>query len=333
MATLERLSQPGPSSLADEEGSASLAPSVPSPFPSDELVALRSFDAHDGGLPRPREVSIFSLEAPSSSDGHLPPGYDDDETNPFLDPHHPHHPNHLPPPSLDDDDANHIPPTYPHDERAPFVDHEDYPRDKPSNSNGPSSSSQSASEEKMRLDLDSVTAAISRLYDVAPQMGDQRVELNARKRDEMDLARMVGRGKMTDQVAESSLKGKARETKEQELGQIWERIEQAHGRRLNGQEAEMRPSGRASAKKERDLKVSLNDDGKEEERGIDEFDGRGLTFLTFRSPLSLSRRNKPSWKESQIVLQPVECTDKTRLLPRSLPPPRRRPRSHKTSSR
>ncbi|KAL7416578.1 HECT-like ubiquitin-conjugating enzyme-binding-domain-containing protein [Mrakia frigida] len=244
MATLERLSQPGPSSLVDVGGG--LAPEAPAPFPSDQIVALRTeledstTTAGRGGYARQREVSISSLEPPPSLDGHLPPGYDEGESDPFL-----------------DDQHAPIPPTYPHEERPSFEDHDDYARDKTSYSStnllSSSTNDESSSEEKMRLDLDSVTAAISRLYTVAPQLGDQRVELNDRKRDEMDLARMVGRGKMTDQVAES--KGKQREeTKEQELGQIWERIEQAHGRRLNGQEAEMRPSGSASAKKERDQK-------------------------------------------------------------------------------
>ena len=49
--------------------------------------------------------------------------------------------------------------------------------------------------EKMRLDLDAVTIAIDRLYLVAPQLLDQRVELKESKMVELEKARLAGHSK------------------------------------------------------------------------------------------------------------------------------------------
>ena len=49
--------------------------------------------------------------------------------------------------------------------------------------------------EKMRLDLEAVTVAIDRLYLVAPQLLDQRVELKASKMAELEKAKQAGTGK------------------------------------------------------------------------------------------------------------------------------------------
>ncbi|CCL98723.1 uncharacterized protein FIBRA_00728 [Fibroporia radiculosa] len=46
--------------------------------------------------------------------------------------------------------------------------------------------------EKMRMDLEAVTLAIDRLYLVAPQLHDQRVELKRSKVEEMEKARLAG---------------------------------------------------------------------------------------------------------------------------------------------
>lgn len=48
-------------------------------------------------------------------------------------------------------------------------------------------------DEKMRLELEGMTVAIERLYAVAPQLGNQRVELKAAKRQELELAKMGDR--------------------------------------------------------------------------------------------------------------------------------------------
>ena len=49
--------------------------------------------------------------------------------------------------------------------------------------------------EKMRLDLEAVTIAIDRLYLVAPQLLDQRVELKASKRAQLEKAKQAGNSK------------------------------------------------------------------------------------------------------------------------------------------
>lgn len=48
-------------------------------------------------------------------------------------------------------------------------------------------------DEKMRMDLEAVTRAIDRLYLVAPQLHDQRVELKDAKRAQMERARRAGK--------------------------------------------------------------------------------------------------------------------------------------------
>jgi hypothetical protein len=130
--------------------------------------------------------------------------------------------------------------------------------------------SSSFRSEKLRLDLDAVTSAIDRLNAVAPQLASQRAvprALTPAELEEIEVARMVGRGKMLDQTAAASPalllqqqrqrnademgKGKMNPLKEKELGEIWDRIEKAHGTRLAKQEALMRPEWEQE-------KVSLN---------------------------------------------------------------------------
>ncbi|KAF8627330.1 hypothetical protein AX15_004404 [Amanita polypyramis BW_CC] len=55
-----------------------------------------------------------------------------------------------------------------------------------------SSVSLKAMDEKMRIDLDNITMAIDRLYKVAPQLHNQRVELKSTKLAEMERARQEG---------------------------------------------------------------------------------------------------------------------------------------------
>jgi len=57
------------------------------------------------------------------------------------------------------------------------------------------SNSATIRNEKMRLDLEAVTIAIDRLYLVAPQLLDQRVELKASKRAQLEKARQAGNSK------------------------------------------------------------------------------------------------------------------------------------------
>ncbi len=76
-------------------------------------------------------------------------------------------------------------------------------------------------DEKMRLDLDEVTTAIDRLYRVAPQLHNQRVELKRSKLEELEIARAA-------HAAPASL-GKQ---KERELERIVDMIGRASERKL-----------------------------------------------------------------------------------------------------
>ena len=76
-------------------------------------------------------------------------------------------------------------------------------------------------DEKMRFDLDEVTTAIDRLYRVAPQLHNQRVELKRSKVEELEIARAA-------QAAPASL-GKQ---KERELERIVDMIGRASERKL-----------------------------------------------------------------------------------------------------
>ncbi|KAH9963013.1 HECT-like ubiquitin-conjugating enzyme-binding-domain-containing protein [Russula dissimulans] len=78
-----------------------------------------------------------------------------------------------------------------------------------------------STDEKMRLDLDEVTTAIDRLYRVAPQLHNQRVELKRSKVEELEIAR-------TAQASPAS----AGKQKERELERIVDMIGRASERKL-----------------------------------------------------------------------------------------------------
>ncbi len=84
-----------------------------------------------------------------------------------------------------------------------------------------SNSGRMSMDEKMRLDLDAVTTAIDRLYRVAPQLHNQRVELKSSKLRQLESAR-------TAQAASVSA-GKQRE---RELERIVDMIGRASERKL-----------------------------------------------------------------------------------------------------
>jgi ubiquitin-protein ligase E3 D len=84
-----------------------------------------------------------------------------------------------------------------------------------------SSSGPRSSDEKMRLDLDGVTMAIDRLYRVAPQLHNQRVELKSSKLQELENARSA----QTDQTSTGK-------QKERELERIVDMIGRASERKL-----------------------------------------------------------------------------------------------------
>lgn len=81
-------------------------------------------------------------------------------------------------------------------------------------------------DEKMRLDLEGVAMAIDRLYMVAPQLHNQRVELKSSKLAQMERASREGM---------SSRSGKEKETDVHELEYIFELLGKASERSLTDQ--------------------------------------------------------------------------------------------------
>lgn len=82
------------------------------------------------------------------------------------------------------------------------------------------------SDEKMRLDLEGIARAIDRLYVVAPQLHNQRVELKSSKVRELEKARAA---------AASKGSGSSRKGKERELQSIIEMLGKASERGLSDQ--------------------------------------------------------------------------------------------------
>ncbi|KAF8649191.1 hypothetical protein AX16_005989 [Volvariella volvacea WC 439] len=83
--------------------------------------------------------------------------------------------------------------------------------------------------EKMRLDLEAVTMAIDRLYIVAPQLNNQRVELNSLKRAQMERARQKNASK-----SQVSL-GKQKERDVKDLEDLLDQLGRANNRALTNQ--------------------------------------------------------------------------------------------------
>ncbi|GJJ14995.1 hypothetical protein Clacol_009266 [Clathrus columnatus] len=105
---------------------------------------------------------------------------------------------------------------------------------------GVSSAATNGLDEKMRLDFEAITMAIDRLYMVAPQLLNQRVELNRTKIEQMERARLAAE----DASISSKRKGKAKDilgdrriNKEdiRELEKMLELINRASSRRLDEQ--------------------------------------------------------------------------------------------------
>ncbi|CAE7062126.1 unnamed protein product [Rhizoctonia solani] len=155
------------------------------------------------------------------------------------------------PPEYDQNDFESNPPLY-ETHSQPFVDFaqgkEKRSLEEQSIHQGASSHRESiVSSEKMKLDLDSVMMAIDRLYLVAPQLSNQRVELKGRKLEQMEFARVAGAieklvdtGRLDDQRAtyrpNSALrKGKQRLEDKQDLDQLMSLIGQAASRTLDSQ--------------------------------------------------------------------------------------------------
>ena len=87
--------------------------------------------------------------------------------------------------------------------------------------------SPSISSEKLRMDFDSVTMAIERLYLVAPQLHNQRVELKSSKLAQMERARLEG-----GQSSSAKGKQKAYDQDMRDLDHMLDLIVRASGRRM-----------------------------------------------------------------------------------------------------
>ncbi|TDL22743.1 hypothetical protein BD410DRAFT_788044 [Rickenella mellea] len=104
--------------------------------------------------------------------------------------------------------------------------------------------------EKMKLDLDAVTMAIDRLYLVAPQLHNQRVELKTDKRRELERARLAGPSTTTSKT--SRLVKERKDTGE--LDKIVDLIGKASSRRMVEQSAVLEgdPQRRLERARQRD---------------------------------------------------------------------------------
>ncbi len=142
----------------------------------------------------------------------------------------PYSPEQLPPEYRDLDTHSLLPPEYEHPS-MPYSEEKEK-----------GAALQSASHsEKMKMDFEAVTLAIDRLYMVAPQLHNQRVELKKSKLDELERARMAG----------PPLKGKEKDVRE--LDHIISMIGKASRRRLDDQSVALDMEARVARAKEKDI--------------------------------------------------------------------------------
>ncbi|KZT24895.1 hypothetical protein NEOLEDRAFT_1134599 [Neolentinus lepideus HHB14362 ss-1] len=88
--------------------------------------------------------------------------------------------------------------------------------------------------EKMRMDLEAITMAIDRLYLVAPQLHNQRVELKKSKLEQLERARLAGPSS-SSKSSPIVREGKKKERDVRELDNMLELIGKASNRRLADQ--------------------------------------------------------------------------------------------------
>lgn len=124
----------------------------------------------------------------------------------------------------------------------------------------------SMADEKMRLDLEAVTMAIDRLYMVAPQLHNQRVELRAKKREEMERAAKAAtttstRGKSLTPSGQRSRSGSGVASGEEKLNRSGSGTK-GKGRMKEGDDLESMLSliGRASSRRMNDQAVTLSEE-------------------------------------------------------------------------
>lgn len=158
--------------------------------------------------------------------------------------------------------VDHLPPQY---DEAEFVANKNPPGYEPNFRTSldekaiPAQQAQFNTDEKMRMDLDAVTRAIDRLYMVAPQLHNQRVELKSSKVAELEKARKEGGISRTNHPATKN--GKRKEHDTQELEDILDLLGKVSDRSLRDQVViiEEGMQGRLEKARQRDLeKVSCS---------------------------------------------------------------------------
>jgi ubiquitin-protein ligase E3 D len=158
----------------------------------------------------------------------------------------PHQHHHLPPEYEED-----VPPKYEYDDDDDTGSFEEYKKAPPGleGYNATTAATTSTTDEKMRLDLEAVTLAIDRLYLVAPQLHNQRVELHASKRAQMERARASA-------STNNKGKGKDRDRDVRELENIINLIGRASDRKMVDQAVVLEGGMQARLEKarQRDLK-------------------------------------------------------------------------------
>ncbi|KAG2136653.1 HECT-like ubiquitin-conjugating enzyme-binding-domain-containing protein [Suillus clintonianus] len=132
---------------------------------------------------------------------------------------------------------DHLPPQYDHVdhdfETPPEYDAEYQSSSEKAGMHPPRSiPSPSISNEKLRMDFDAVTLAIERLYLVAPQLHNQRVELKSSKLAQMERARLEG-PKVQPSIAKG--KQKAHDRDMRDLDHMLELLGKASDRKLTDQ--------------------------------------------------------------------------------------------------
>lgn len=108
--------------------------------------------------------------------------------------------------------------------------------------------------EKMRMDLEAVTMAIDRLYLVAPQLHNQRVELKKGKVEELERARLAGAA--SSAAAGRMVGAKGKEKDPQELDRMLDLIGKASSRRMVDQSVVLDGDMKSRAEKARQRDVA-----------------------------------------------------------------------------
>lgn len=157
-------------------------------------------------------------------------------------PPRPYTPGQLPPEydypyEREGDDESLLPPQYeyahsafPEKEKSPMYPHQQL-------------QASDVANDKMRMDLEAVTMAIDRLYLIAPQLHNQRVELRKSKLDELERAKRAGPS--SARSAERLAKGKGKENDVRELEKIFDMVGKASSRRMDDQSVDLDPDMKA----------------------------------------------------------------------------------------